>query len=78
MEIRSLHDQGASAADIAGRLGLTIQQVAAVKAWWTIRANSAAPEGGASEDETIEAFESKFGLERDLQASLRANIQQLG
>jgi hypothetical protein len=64
---------------IAAEVGVTAGQISAIKAWMTIRATTVSgqeisnPEG----DEIIEAVETTFGLERDLQGELRKNIKQL-
>ncbi len=73
-QILALLGQGLNTHQIAGQLGLTVQQVAAIKAHITM--GTYAPPSAESE-EVAEAIETTFGLERDLQAALRANIEQL-
>jgi DNA-binding CsgD family transcriptional regulator len=78
-EIRTLLLQGMSRYDIAEQLGVTPGQVSAVRAWITMRNPAMVlPTPADSEsDEIVEAVETTFGLERDLQAALRRNIAQL-
>ena len=79
-EIHKLLLQGMSRYDIAEQVGVTPGQVAAIRAWMTMRSRSAAlsPPADAESDQIIEAIEdATFGLERDLQAALRRNIAQL-
>jgi hypothetical protein len=75
---------GEDSARIAAELGLTRMQVAAVKAHMTMnsygsgRDDSSPPVEDASLAEAVEvALNTTFGLERDLQRALRANISQL-
>lgn len=77
--IEQLLDEGRwSSAEIAQQVGVPRQTVAAVKAWRTMRSlppeepapSDAAPPEGAGKSQL-------FGLERDLQIALRANIAQL-
>jgi hypothetical protein len=80
-QIRSLLLSGMSRFDIAARVGVTPGQVSAIKAWMTMTM-SAPPinfhePGDAEGDEIVEAVETTFGLERDLQRELRNNIAQL-
>jgi hypothetical protein len=76
--IRSLLDDRLSTDEIATRLGLRPAQVRAIKAHVTIGSysNDGTPTLGA-ESELVEAFEAKFGLERDPQMALCRNIGQL-
>lgn len=63
---------------IAAKLGgISRQQVAAVKAWITIREGKGDGPTEAEAEELIESAGITFGLERDLQLALRANIEQL-
>jgi hypothetical protein len=76
--IRSLLGDGLTTDEIAARMGIRSAQVRAIKAHVTM--GSYAADGtptGESESEIVEAFETKFGLERDLQVALRAHIGQL-
>lgn len=64
--------------EIAARMGLRSAQVRAIKAH--VRMGTYLSEGtpaSEAESEIVEAFETKFGLERDLQMALRRNIGQL-
>lgn len=63
---------------IATRVGVAPGTVSAIKAHITMGSYTAATKVATAEtDELIEAAEATFGLERDLQKALRANIQQL-
>jgi RecB family endonuclease NucS len=69
---------GLTTDEIAARMGLRPAQARAVKAHVTM--GSYASDGtlpAEAESEIVEAFETKFGLERDLQLALRKNIGQL-
>jgi len=65
-----------SSVEIAEKVGVTPQQVAAVKAHVTMKTY---PLGDSTNNEMVEvdAVDTAFGLERDLQNVLRANIAQL-
>ena len=65
-----------SSVEIAEKVGVTPQQVAAVKAHLTMKTY---PLGDSTNNEMVEvdAVDTAFGLERDLQNALRANIAQL-
>jgi Endonuclease NucS len=84
--ILSLIGDGLEAPDIAAQVGVTNQQVAAVKAWVTMGRLSLPSKvetidgTGTStevESEVTEPANATFGLERDLQLNLRQNIDQL-
>jgi len=79
--IVELLSQGLSTEAVAGRLGISKGRVAAVKAHVTMGTyqTSAAVAGLDVTDleEVTDAAALKFGLERDMQAALRNNIQQL-
>jgi predicted transcriptional regulator len=75
-EIRQLLQRGLSRYQIAEQIGVTPGQVSAVGAWVTMRRELPAP-AGAESDEIVEAVETTFGLEQDLQEALRRNIAQL-
>ena len=75
-EIRELLRQGLSRYQIAEEVGVTPGQVAAIKAWVTMRRELPEP-AGVESDEIVEAVETTFGLEQDLQEALRRNIAQL-
>lgn len=74
-QIQRLLLQGMNRYDIAEQVGVTPGQVTAIRAWVTMR-SAPAPANGES-DEIVEAVETTFGLERDLQEALRRNITQL-
>jgi RecB family endonuclease NucS len=81
-EIMSRHQQGKDNAQIAATLKLPLRTVSSVVAWEKIRQTewwkSLHHDGRTDEAEQVEtAIEATFGLERDLQSALRANIQQL-
>jgi transposase-like protein len=76
-EIHRLLLQGASRYDIAAQVGVTPGQVSAIRAWMTMRASVPPPPVDADNDEIVEAVETTFGLERDLQEALRRNVAQL-
>jgi transposase-like protein len=76
-EIHRLLLQGASRYEIAAEVGVTPGQVSAIRAWMTMRAAPPPPPIDAESDEIVEAVETTFGLERDLQEALRRNIAQL-
>lgn len=78
-EIHGLLLRGLNRHAIAERVGVTPGQVSAVRAWITMRPSSAGIDApvSAEGDEIVEAVETTFGLERDLQEALRRNIAQL-
>jgi transposase-like protein len=77
-EIQKLLLQGMSRYDIAERVGVTPGQVSAIRAWITMRTPTDLPVPASAEsDEIVEAVETTFGLERDLQQALRRNIASL-
>lgn len=74
-EIHKLLLQGMSRYDIAEQVGVTPGQVSAIRAWITMRTPTDLPApNNAESDEIVEAVETTFGLERDLQHTLRRNI----
>jgi hypothetical protein len=76
--IRLLLDDGLTTDEIASRMGLRPAQVRAIKAHVTMGSYSGdGASTGEVESEIVDAFETKFGLERDLQTALRRNIGQL-
>ena len=75
-EIRELLQRGLSRYQIADQVGVTPGQVSAVRAWVTMRRELPEP-AGAEGDEIVEAVETTFGLEQDLQEALRRNVAQL-
>ncbi len=75
-EIQRLLLQGMGRYDIAAQVGATPGQVSAIKAWLTMRSPSVVT-ANTEGDELVEAVETTFGLERDLQQALRSNIVQL-
>jgi hypothetical protein len=75
-QIRTLLAKGKTREAIADEIGVTPGQVSAIRAWMTM--NSPGLQVTADEgEEIIEAAETTFGLERDLQGELRKNIGQL-
>jgi hypothetical protein len=62
---------------IADKAGVSVGQVGAIKAHITMGTYDPSPPSPVETNEVIEAFETTFGLERDLQAALRANIEQI-
>jgi hypothetical protein len=75
-EIRELLRLGLSRYQIAEQVGVTPGQVSAIRAWVGMRRELAEP-AGAESDEIVEAVETTFGLEQDLQDALRRNIAEL-
>jgi len=71
-DIRTLLGEGLSSDQIAEKVGVPMRTVAAFRA----NLSRISPEGDADE-EIVDAIEATFGLERDLQLALRANIEQL-
>lgn len=63
--------------EIAAKVGVSPGTVSAIKAHITMGTYEGHGASEAETDELIEASEATFGLERDLQTALRANIQQL-
>lgn len=76
-EIHRLLLQRASRYEIAAQVGVTPGQVSTIRAWITMRASPSPPPVDAESDEIVEAVETIFGLERDLQETLGRNIAQL-
>ena len=79
-EIHRLHAEELSRQEIAERLGVTPKQVDSVLAWIKIRSYRDRERGqnqSADGDELVEAIETTFGLERDLQEWLLRNIADL-
>ncbi|MGB3582603.1 MAG: endonuclease NucS domain-containing protein [Roseiarcus sp.] len=81
LAIRSLSADGLSSKEIAAKLGLGTMQVAGVKAAATRGAYEGSEDALPSEDTevagVVNAVDTAFGLERDMQAALRAKIEQL-
>ena len=70
--------KGMSRYDIAQQVGVTPGQVSAIRAWITMRTPTDLPAPSSDEsEEIVEAVETTFGLERDLQQALRRNIGSL-
>ena len=73
-EIQRRLEQGETdSAKIAAEVGVSKMQVAALEAWRTMRQDPTAPEAA----EVVDAIDTTFGLERDLQEALLKNIGQL-
>jgi hypothetical protein len=80
-EILALLREGMDSAAIAVKSGVPLGTVRALRAHLTMgtypgQSSQDAPNEEASE-EAIDGMEATFGLERDLQSALRANIKQL-
>jgi len=77
-EITALLADGLSNQEIASQVGVSIGQVAAVKAHITMGTYGGGGDGEPeTETEIANAVDASFGLERDLQLALRRNIEQL-
>jgi RecB family endonuclease NucS len=77
-KVFQLLDEGKNSADIAYKLGVPKQAIAAIKAHRTMGTYSENPVANQEETEKREeALETTFSLERDLQDALLKNIQQL-
>ncbi len=79
-EIMDLHQKNIDNKKIAVRLNLPLRTVGSVVAWEKIRKSDwfKTLSNGSGEGEDVQtAIEATFGLERDLQDALRANIDQL-
>ncbi len=63
--------------EIAAKVGVSPGTVSAIKAHVTMGTYGTASNPETETDELIDAAETTFGLERDLQLALRSNIQQL-
>jgi RecB family endonuclease NucS len=72
-EIIALIAEGLSTREIAERVSVSPRQVAAIRA----HVSRGTYIGGTEGEEVKDAFETTFGLERDLQEALRKNIEQL-
>ena len=73
-EILKLVNEGLGAREIAQGLGVPNYTVRGIMAWYTRTTGHTTEDG---DDAVVEAIEAAFGLERDLQLALRANITQL-
>jgi len=71
-EILRLHAEGIDRDAIAEKVGVARRQVYSVLAWIKIRGNEK-----AGDNEIVDAIETTFGLERDLQKALREHIDAL-
>lgn len=69
---------GMTREQIATQVGVSPGTVSAIKAHMTMGTYNGGIASDAETEELIEASETTFGLERDLQAALRSNIEQLG
>jgi hypothetical protein len=72
-----LADSDLTTAQIAEQAAASAGQVAAIRAHITMGTYDRAPPAVVEADEVVDAFETTFGLERDMQAALRLNIEQL-
>ncbi len=75
--IALLNEGKLSREEIATKVGVSPGTVSAIKAHITMGTYGGVPTSEAETNELIEATETTFGLERDLQLALRSNIQQL-
>jgi hypothetical protein len=75
--IALLEAGGLTREQIANKVGVSPLTVSAIKAHVTMGTYKGAPATDSETEELIEASETTFGLERDLQSALRANIEQL-
>jgi len=78
--IVSLLSDGLSRSELAAKIGVTPGQVSAIKAhvsMGTYREDADAVAAVEAENEVAGAFDTAFGLERDLQLALRRSIEQL-
>lgn len=72
-----LADSDLTTAQIAEQAAASAGQVAAIRAHITMGTYDRAPPAVVEADEVVDAFETTFGLERDMQAALRLNIEQV-
>jgi endonuclease len=75
--IALLREGRASREEIAAKTSVSPGTVSAIRAHMTMGTYGGAPTDDAETEELIEASETTFGLERDLQQALRQNIGQL-
>jgi hypothetical protein len=75
--IALIREDKLSSDEIAARVGVARLSVGAIKAHLTRGSYGVPAASYAETDELIEAAETTFGLERDLQQALRASIDQL-
>lgn len=75
--ISLIQQEQLSREDIAARVGVSPGTVSAIKAHITMGTYTGTDVSETETDELIEATETTFGLERDLQLALRSNLQQL-
>jgi|SRR6185437_9723167 len=66
--------EGLDSHEISGKTGLSVRAVAAIKSHDKMGTYRSATEEA---EQVVEALETTFGLERDLQRALRSNIEQL-
>jgi RecB family endonuclease NucS len=75
--IALLETGGLTREQIASKVGVSPGTVSAIKAHITMGTYAGSAASDSETEELIEASETTFGLERDLQSALRANIEQL-
>jgi hypothetical protein len=75
--VLNLLNEGKDGREIAAQLGVTPGQVAAIKAHVSMGTYEKTPVDDEVEEEVATAFDTTFGLERDLQMALRTSIEQL-
>jgi len=79
-EIVTLLSEGLSRSEVAAKIGVTPGRVSAIKAHvsrGTYREDTDALAAVEAENEVSDAFDTAFGLERDLQMALRRSMEQL-
>jgi len=76
-EIREMLLAGVENAKVAAKTGIPLRVVAAIRAHITMGTYSEAGTPQQVSDEVLDSMETTFGLERDLQLALRANLRQL-
>jgi hypothetical protein len=77
-EVRELLEKGEDNAKVAAKTGVPLRAVAAI--FSHIKMGTYGGDGAPTQtpsDEVLDSIETTFGLERDLQLALRANIEQL-
>jgi endonuclease len=76
-EIRELLRKGEDNAAVAAKTGVPLRAVAAIYSHIKMGTYSDAAPAQEPSAEVLDSIETTFGLERDLQLALRANIEQL-
>ena len=76
-EVRELLEKGEDNAKVAAKTGVPLRAVAAIFSHIKMGTYGDAAPAQTHSDEVLDSIETTFGLERDLQSALRANIEQL-